>query len=103
MALDFDAVSVAFVGKEYEEEIKKAIIAAAEPGAPKELFKQIGIWFAYYKRDKNNAIHYLDFYRKSLKTDEEYNSLEFAEVCNDLGRAHTIDGSYTMMHYFTKH
>lgn len=94
MPLDFNAQTVAIKGKLYEQEIKNSIEKAKAPYADPILFKQIGIWYAYYKRDIKNALGYLERYRKSLKTEEQYNSLEFAEVCNDIGRAHTIDGSY---------
>lgn len=94
MPLDFDEVSVPTVGKFYERDIKSALLEARNPYAPPELFKQIGIFFAYYKRDAAKAIEFLEKYRRTLNTYNEYNSLEYAEVCNHIGRAHTNDGAY---------
>lgn len=94
MPLDFTRFSVPTTGAQFEEEIKQALEDAEKPGADKQLFKQIGIWFAYYKRDLQNALIYLNKYRRSFKTEEEYISLDYAEATNDLGRAYTMDGSY---------
>jgi tetratricopeptide (TPR) repeat protein len=90
--LNFTRESVATDGKGYKKLIKEVEsfiqdLNASQAGA---LYKQLGIWYTYYQRQAQPAIKYLQQYRTTLA----YDGLEYAEITNDIGRAHTIDGSY---------
>jgi len=97
--LSFTRFNVSDKENNFEEPINKALEIVKKEGdviAQSELkmiYEKIGLWFLFNKRNKENALKYLSLY-KSLFSDSEKTSLDYANVCNLIGHAYTIDGTY---------
>ncbi len=94
--LQFDKTNVHIKGDEVARQIDEAIVfintienSASAPEL-KTIYKQVGIYYLFHKRDKDLASHYLEKF-KSLTTAQ---TAEFAEACNLVGAAYIIDGGY---------
>ena len=92
--LSFNRHTVTIVGKQLIEEIKKAknLIDTTVPPTTvlATLCKKVGIYFAFYLRDKAQALRYLEKFQALV----EPNTQEAADAYNLIGFANTLDRDY---------
>lgn len=91
--LSFTRYDVHVIGREAAEHVEEAIqlIPLTTDETQAALCRQVGIYFAFFMRDRGRALTHLDKYSSLAAIAAP---LEYADACNILAYANSINGSY---------
>jgi tetratricopeptide (TPR) repeat protein len=107
-SLDFDKDTIHRFAPQNEALLQKVIDALVRAGThegmsiPDDWYKKIGIYFAFYHRSREKAVHYLNKYSALFVTEESQKTKEYAEACYLMGYAQLLRGDFKTPDLFNR-